>query len=93
MDKVYQDQIDEIMDWLDFKRVESVMKELNWRWASTKEDRPPIEPEIRAEARRLLRDLVDRKVTALGTGGFYASNDAGKLSLTFEVTRWEATCE
>lgn len=82
------DQIDHIMDHFDFERVAKVMKLMNWTW-SDKE--PPSIPEMREEARRLLKSLGDECV-AVSTGGFYASKDGwGQLGLAFVITDWDAS--
>lgn len=86
----YPEQIDEIMDYFDFRRVHETMKALNWTWADTAPD-VPEEYQLRQVARQLLRRVSERKFPGLvATGGFVAKREAGRLSLEFVVSEWTA---
>ena len=84
--EAYQNQIDEIMDNFDFRRVHEMMKAVNWTWG----DDVPEEPELREEARRLLKETIRKDLYCCGTGGFMAMNRDGLLSLYWGAS-WE--CE
>jgi hypothetical protein len=64
--EVLNNQVDEIMDSFDFRKVESVMQHLNWMWKDSKTT--PDEYEIRREARSLMRLAIkqDESVSAAG---------------------------
>ena len=80
-----QNDIDDILDWFDFERVAKVMECLNWEWGRSVgkegdfEDALPYipnVPELRKEARRLLRSTVEQALKSgeetytVSTGGF-----------------------
>lgn len=83
-DKLHQEMIDQIMDCFDFHRVAKAMTAVKWEWANL--NRVPDEPELRQEARKLLRQAI--KEGLVGTGGFYASFTDGVLRLVFEIDSW-----
>lgn len=62
--------IDEILDYFDFDRVHTVMKALDWGWATCNNKVPSIE-ELKENAKYLLREAWERK-SSVATGGFYA---------------------
>ena len=90
MTQKQQDAIDSIMDYFKFEQVRKVMELLDWEWAGTEEGVPTI-PELRREARRLLKMSFEEK-TNVSTGGFhvmYESNDDGEfIQLMFAVEEW-----
>jgi len=90
MTQKQQDAIDNIMDNFKFEQVRKVMELLDWEWAGTEEGVPTI-PELRREARRLLKMSFEEK-TNVSTGGFhvmYESNDDGEfIQLMFAVEEW-----
>jgi hypothetical protein len=64
------EQIDEIMDNFDFRRVHEMMKAVNWTWG---DDGVPEEPELRTHARQLLREIAHQEFySSSGSGGFEA---------------------
>lgn len=73
--EVLNNQVDEIMDSFDFRRVESVMKDLNWTWKESKI--PPDEYEIRKEARNIMRVAI-KSGESVSTGGFIARLISGE---------------
>lgn len=101
--------ITDIMDNFNFKRVQSIMKSLNWKWASA-DDGVPTVVEIRREARKLLIEVcklcleqenisADTRV-AVGTGGLRATafrsecgNYITNLELDFVAATWDAEAE
>ena len=86
--EVLENQMDEIMDSFDFRKVSKMMEAADWIWATT-EGRVPDEYELRKEARRLMRYAIKGEDCA--TGGFRAwvtdgNDDNGpwtRLNLTF----------
>lgn len=82
----YQSQIDEILDYIDFNRIETAMTALNWRW----QDLAPDIPTLRQRARQLLHQVSTLPPdSVVGTGGFSAYKDADSyLCLSFALTEW-----
>jgi hypothetical protein len=88
--EVLNNQVDEIMDSFDFRRVASVMEHLNWTWKDSKT--PPDEYEIRKEARSIMRVAI-KSGESVSTGGFIARLISGeengekwaKIDLAFAV--------
>jgi hypothetical protein len=86
-----QDAIDGIMDYFNFEKVLKVMELLDWKWVATEEGIPTV-PELRQEARRLLKMSFKEK-TDVSTGGFhvrYESDADGSefIQLIFAVEEW-----
>ena len=92
-----QDAIDNIMDYFKFEQVQQVMELLNWEWAATEEGIPTL-PELRQEARRLLKMAFEEK-TNVSTGGFYVryelNDEDGSefIQLMFVVEEWDEEVE
>jgi hypothetical protein len=90
MTQKQQDAIDNIMDYFKFEQVRKVMEVLNWEWAASDEGIPTV-PELRQEARRLLKMAFQEK-TDVSTGGFhvkYESDEDGEfIQLLFAVEEW-----
>jgi len=90
MTQKQQDAIDSIMDYFKFEQVRKVMEVLNWEWAASDEGIPTV-PELRQEARRLLKMAFQEK-TDVSTGGFhvkYESDEDGEfIQLLFAVEEW-----
>ena len=90
MTQKQQDAIDSIMDYFKFEQVQKVMELLNWEWADSEEGIPTV-PELRQEARRLLKMAFEEK-TNVSTGGFHVvfkSDDEGEfIQLLFAVDEW-----
>jgi hypothetical protein len=82
--------IDNIMDYFKFEQVQKVMESLNWEWVASEEGIPTV-PELRQEARRLLKMAFEEK-TNISTGGFhvkYESDEDGEfIQLLFAVEEW-----
>jgi hypothetical protein len=79
------------MDYFKFEQVQKVMELLDWKWAGAEEGIPTV-PELRQEARRLLKMSFEEK-TNVATGGFnvmYESEaDGGEfIQLMFVVEEW-----
>ena len=99
-EKYWQDRCDEIMDNFDFDKVHECMTKLNWKWVNNKSNtvRIPDKSEIREEARRLLKECIDRNhiknssCWMVSCGGFKAQIDLneGWLILEFIVADWES---
>lgn len=98
-DEVVQNQIDEIMDWVDFHKIQRVMEFLEWKWADVDGTGIPNVAQLRSQARRLLKEAVQRKWD-VGTGGFTATYTRGndetnpgelgwvRLGLSFNVENY-----
>ena len=76
------DQIDEIMEEFDFKRVETVMRALGWHWVNSEDNsgEVPDLQKIMSFARKLLKDVTFNYTSNSGhrfrvydTGGFRVS--------------------
>lgn len=73
----YRDDIDDILDEVDFERIKSVMEFLDWHWADIG---IPSTKELRKAARRLLRSAAEGALRRNGdfyvaSGGFFARAD------------------
>lgn len=101
--------IADIMDNFNFKKVQSVMTFLKWKWVSADEGIPTV-MEIRREAKKLLLDvcklcleqenLDSNTRVVIGTGGLRATafrSECGKhitaLELDFVVTAYDVDAE
>lgn len=82
-----QEQIDEIMDYFDFRQVHRVMEFLGWEWSG---DGVPDVPTIRQKARYLLYKVVEENLRYTSIGGLRAELCDGYLRLSFEVESWDA---
>lgn len=80
-----QEQIDEIMDYFNFARVQKAMEATGWSWV--KVDFPVSEADLRKEARRILLQVEEGMV--IETGGFLARNCEGFLELRFCISEWK----
>jgi hypothetical protein len=88
----YDEQIEKIMDYFDFGKVAKAMRALGWKWVGSEtESLIPDEPELRQEARRLLKQVNrdSKQGHFCSCGGFEARNEDGCLSLRFVVAEWE----
>ena len=84
--------IEDLLDEFDFNKVHRVMQALNWRWAGI--DGVPEVPDLRRQARDLLRHIAEAKnVRSVSTGGFTAYMHDGLLGLRFEVSAYEIEIE
>jgi hypothetical protein len=91
-----QEAIDTIMDYFKFEKVQKVMEFLDWRWFGSEEGIPTL-PELKQEARRLLKHSLEEK-ESISTGGFhvrYISYENGDetIELFFSVDYWDETIE
>lgn len=84
-----QEMIDDVMDNFDFERVSDAMHAVKWGWWSEVGIVVPIKAELRIEARRLLKDAIDKKLT-ISTGGFRASYLYETLKLEFVLEECES---
>ena len=73
--EVLLNQVDEIMDSFDFKKVENVMNHLNWTWNDSKI--PPDEYEIRKNARELMKQSI-KTGDGICSGGWQVSINSGE---------------
>ena len=96
MTQKQQEAIDTIMDYFKFEKVQKVMEFLDWRWFGSEEGVPTL-PELKQEARRLLKHSLEEK-ESISTGGFhvrYRSYESGEetIELMFAVDWWDETIE
>lgn len=84
-----QEMIDDVMDNFDFERVSDAMHAVKWVWWSEVGLVVPTKAELRGEARRLLKDAIDKKST-ISTGGFRASYLYETLKLEFVLEECES---
>ena len=84
-----KEAIENILDNFDFETVHKAMKALEWTWHFT-EGVPEI-PDLRKEARRLLKDVAKRKEDKFftSTGGFEVYKEGGFLELKFVIAEWD----
>ncbi len=88
--EVLNNQVDEIMDSFDFRKVADVMQHLNWTWHDSKT--PPDECEIRKNAREIMKMAI-KTGEEISTGGWkvriMSGEDHGgkwaKIDLAFAV--------
>lgn len=93
----YDKQIDEIMCWFNFDRVDKAMVALDWSWHDSDNPTPSM-GEIKQHALKMLRDAVkyirSGKVKddyVVGCGGFEVSFRNKILGLAFQVDEWTYT--
>lgn len=91
MTQKQQDAIDGIMDNFKFEQVRQVMELLNWEWVAAEEGIPTV-PELRQDARRLLK-MAFKEKTDVSTGGFHVKYDSDAdgvefIQLMFAVEEW-----
>ena len=69
----YESMIDVIIDKFNFERVHIAMTAVDWKWHTTEGNgyAVPTLPELKAMARRLLRESIKEK--AISSGGFTAT--------------------
>lgn len=93
----YQDDIDDILDNIDFDRIQDVMRFLRWEWVSPDGvgTKIPTIGELRKEARRLLRNAANEALKlgiefTVASGGFFATaqklNDKMYMRIHFEIS-------
>ena len=76
LEPVERSKIKDILKNFDFERVHSIMKMLDWKWATVKTDNGiPSVDELKAEANRLLIAAATER-TQVATGGFRAVYEA-----------------
>ena len=107
--RTQKELIDDIMDNFNFKKVQSVMKFLNWKWVTAEEGVPTV-MEIRREAKKLLLEVCQTCIklenispdtqVCVGTGGLLArafKSECGKfitnLELQFILAGWDSEAE
>jgi hypothetical protein len=81
----YQKQIDEIMDFFDFHKVQKMMEAVEWTWH---DEGVPDEPDLRQTARKLLQQLVEQNLSEIGTGGFTVSRFKYEDGVEEITLRW-----
>lgn len=86
-----QEKIDEILDNFDFELVHRAMLGMNWTWNSC--DCVPNIADLRKKARELLKELITKDLSEIGTGGLRAEKRGDFLRLTFVVADWEVESE
>ena len=74
-----QEHIDDVMDYLDFERIQFTMEHLNWRWVDAG---IPDVPTIRQQVRKLMKEAY--KHGYVSTGGLVVRYDSEEDS--FDVS-------
>lgn len=74
-DEAIQEQIDEIMDSIDFRKIHEYMVSQNWEWTSTQGI--PEEYDLRKHVRYELRRLANSPSSSFNGGGFYLTKREG----------------
>lgn len=104
--KTQKELIDDIMDNFNFKKVQSTMKFLNWKWSGSDGEVPSV-VDIRRQARKLLVEVCELCLkqknispdtqVCVGTGGLLARafrSECGKfvsnLELEFIIATWDS---
>lgn len=82
-----QEIIDSFMDYMDFNKIHNTMKALNWSWVGT--NGVPEVWEIRQCFRQLFNEFIDRRLSAIQSGGFHIWREGGIIKAAFEVESWE----
>jgi hypothetical protein len=85
-------QIDEVMDWFDFAKVEKTMELLEWGWGT--DMKVPCQGEIRESARKTMKQAA--RFGSSHSGGFSARVIESKdedgpwlsVNLDFVVANW-----
>lgn len=85
-DKIKQAMIDEVMDYFDFEKVQKVMEFLDWKWIDA--EGPVQVCDLRRQARYLLKEIFERDVHTIGSGGLEVSYINDNLKLIFYVGYW-----
>jgi len=85
----FEDNLDEIMNWFEFRKVEKAMKVLKWKWAGT-DFKTPSEPEIRQAVMKQFRQMYQdkRKFGAIGGFSYTIDYDNNFINLEFILTYW-----
>jgi hypothetical protein len=88
--KTREEQIEEIIENMDWEKIHRTMTYLNWQW---RDDGVPSIGKLVNEASRLLRE-VDQPANGgyarQGTGGLYATNTGYTLNLEFVLNSWQS---
>lgn len=86
-----QELIDDIMDNFNFEKVHKVMEFLNWTWWNNelKKDINPTIQDIRSDARKKLKRILEENHSSIESGGLVARKyDDGTISLEFKIEYW-----
>jgi hypothetical protein len=80
-----KEQIKLVLDEFDFKKVQSVMNFLNWKWKFENGSRVPSYQELEHNAKLQLEKVADanEENAIFELGGFEASKQDGVLQLRF----------
>ena len=83
-----QEFINDIMDNLDWVKIQSTMRFLNWTWSG--DDEPPSIHRMMECVRELIEGLEEHNSQELGTGGFCVrGNRKDGYSVSFQVSQWD----
>ena len=84
----YEDQIKEILEEIDFIKIQAVMLQLSWKLYPL--NRTPYIDELKASAKKYLEDVASRGPSSwYGSGGWHVENNYGFLKIAFEVEGWD----
>lgn len=80
--------IEDIMENLDWVKIQNVMRFLNWTWFG--DDEPPSIAKMMKNVRELIDSLDEHKSKEVGSGGFVVSGDKEHgYSVHFQVSQWD----
>jgi hypothetical protein len=87
-----QQNLKEVMDNFDFKKVHKVMQILNWTWGSYGKEKVPSITELKKTAKKLLKQAEKNSYGNVGTGGFHAyyHYKGHTFHLEFILARWDS---
>lgn len=84
--KTVHEQIMEVMDGFDFRKIHESMTKLNWTWACSDGGRIPTIEELKFTAYSLMfKVMTTSGMTRISTGGFVARKDGDDLTLYFRI--------
>lgn len=83
MNEATQEQIEMILDDINFNKIQKGMESVGWEWSSL--ERTPTASELRKVAKGLLYKLSkqDENINELSMGGFRAKRSGGIYKLEF----------
>ena len=84
-----QEQIENILSDMDFKKIQSVMKHLNWKWEDSEsgKKRVPNESELAIAAEHCINKAYEHKDEFFTSGGFECEIINGAIELRFVIER------
>jgi hypothetical protein len=85
MTEIIQEQIDNVLNDIDFTKIRKAMEATDWQW--THLERTPNEVELEEVAKKILTQLAYGEKDNISMGGFEAVKRLGVLELKFVLDR------